>query len=83
MRENAFVLGVTVHCNRLGKEIVKSPSLDILKTHLGRLIPAAIPAQPAAGGALWVSIQILPAPAILGISTAPAHPNPPVLWNPG
>ncbi|GAB0186325.1 mitochondrial enolase superfamily member 1 [Grus japonensis] len=38
MRENFFTLRVTEHWNRLPRELVESPSLEILKTHLGKML---------------------------------------------
>ena len=33
-----FTLRVMQHCNRLPREVVKSPSLEIFKTHLGAFL---------------------------------------------
>jgi len=38
MRKNFFPLRVTEHWNRLPREVVESPSLEIFKTHLGRVV---------------------------------------------
>ena len=37
MRKNLFTLRVTEHWNRLPREIVESPSLEIFKTHLDKV----------------------------------------------
>jgi len=44
MRKNFFPLRVMEHWNRLPREVVESPSLEIFKTRLGQG-----PAQPAVG----------------------------------
>jgi len=38
MRKNFFTLRVTEHWNRLPREAVESPSLEILKTHLDKVL---------------------------------------------
>jgi len=38
MRKNFFPLRVTEHWNRLPREVVESPSLEILKTHLDKVL---------------------------------------------
>jgi len=38
MRKNFFPLRVTEHWNRLPREFVESPSLEILKTHLDKVL---------------------------------------------
>jgi len=38
MRKNFFVLRVTEHWNRLPREAVESPSLEIFKTHLDKVL---------------------------------------------
>jgi len=38
MRKNVFTLGVTEHWNRLPREFVESPSLEIFKTHLDKVL---------------------------------------------
>ena len=38
MRKNFFPLRVTEHWNRLPREVVKSPSLEIFKTHLDKVL---------------------------------------------
>jgi len=37
-RKNFFPLRVTEHCNRLPREVVESPSLEIFKTHLDKVL---------------------------------------------
>jgi len=37
-RKNFFTLRVTEHWNRLPREVVESPSLEIFKTHLDKLL---------------------------------------------
>ena len=37
-RKNFFALWMIEHWNRLPREVVKSPSLEILKTHLDALL---------------------------------------------
>jgi len=37
-RKNFFPLRVTEHWNRLPREVVKSPSLEIFKTHLDKVL---------------------------------------------
>ena len=38
MRKNFFTLRVMEHWNRLPKEVVESPSLEIFKTHLDKVL---------------------------------------------
>ena len=38
MRKNFFPLRVTEHWNRLHREVVESPSLEIFKTHLDKVL---------------------------------------------
>jgi len=38
MRKNFFPLRVTEHWNRLPREVVDSPSLEIFKTHLDKVL---------------------------------------------
>ena len=38
MRKNFFPLRVTEHCNRLPREVVESPSLEIFKTHVDKVL---------------------------------------------
>jgi len=38
MRKNFFPLRVTEHCNRLPREVVESPSLEIFRTHLYKVL---------------------------------------------
>jgi len=38
MRKNFFTLRVTEHWNRLPREAVESPSLEIFKTHLDKVL---------------------------------------------
>jgi len=38
MRKNFFTLRVTEHCNRLPRDVVESPSLEIFKTHLDKVL---------------------------------------------
>jgi len=38
MRKNFFPLRVTEHCNRLPREVTDSPSLEIFKTRLEKVL---------------------------------------------
>jgi len=38
MRKNFFTLRVTEHCNRLPREVVDSPSLEIFKPNLDEVL---------------------------------------------
>jgi len=38
LKKNFFPLRVTEHWNRLPREVVDSPSLEILKTHLDKVL---------------------------------------------
>jgi len=38
MRKNFFPQRVTEHCNRLPREVVESPSLEIFKTRLDKIL---------------------------------------------
>ncbi|KFV81711.1 hypothetical protein N308_15189, partial [Struthio camelus australis] len=38
IRKNFFILRVTEHWNRLPREVIELPSLEILKNHLDRLL---------------------------------------------
>jgi len=38
MRKNFFPLRVTEHWSRLPREVVESPSLEIFKTHLDKVL---------------------------------------------
>ena len=38
MSKNLFPLRVTEHWNRLPREVVESPSLEIFKTHLDKVL---------------------------------------------
>jgi len=38
MRKNFFTLRVTEHWNRLSRDVLESPSLEIFKTHLDKVL---------------------------------------------
>ena len=50
MRKNNFPLRVTEPWNRLPREMVESPSVEIFKTHLDKVEPAV--GDPASAGGL-------------------------------
>jgi len=51
MRKNFFTLSVTEHWNRLPREAVEYPSLEIFKTHLGQgPVQSALGDSASAGG---------------------------------
>ena len=51
MQRNILTVRVTEHWNRLPREVVESPSLEILKTHLGAFCTNYC-REPALGGRL-------------------------------
>jgi len=52
MRKNFFPLRVTEHWNRLPREAVESPSLEIFKTRLDRVLCSLLVGDPALAGGL-------------------------------
>jgi len=50
MRKNFFTLRVTEPWNRLPREVVESPSLEIFKTHLDKVLC----------NLLWVTLLLIP-----------------------
>jgi len=66
MRKNFFPLRVTEHWNRLPREVVKSPSLEIFQTHLDKVLCSLLWVTP-----LWQGVGLddpqrsLPTPTIL------------------
>jgi len=52
MRKNFFPLRVTEHWNRLPREVVESPSLEIFKTHLDKVMCNLLLGDPALAGGL-------------------------------
>jgi len=52
MRKNFFTLRVTEHWNRLLREVVESPSLEIFKTRLDKVLYNLTVGDPASAGGL-------------------------------
>jgi len=52
MRKNFFPLRVTEHWYRLPREVVESPSLEIFKTRLDKVLCSLLVGDPALAGGL-------------------------------
>jgi len=56
MRKNFFPLRVTEHWHRLPREVVESPSLEIFKTHLDKVLCSPLQATLLRQGGLdWMT----------------------------
>ena len=67
MRKNFFTLRMTEHWNRLPREVVESPSLEIFKTCLGAVLCKPAVGDPASAGRFGLddAQRSLPTPNIL------------------